>query len=100
MENRVSLGNTIMARWMEKHSELCELNPQRFLYIHNGTEEMHIIETNTNYDKSHGIPPKVLVYEYDCGELYNIRSENNTFIKYLMMVMVAENAEYLDRTDR
>lgn len=88
---KFSLGNTAMARWMEKHEELWQLEPQRFLYLHNGTEELMVIETNNN---------KVFVYEYDCGHLCNINSENNTFVKYLMMVVSAEDAEYQDRTDR
>lgn len=96
MENRVSLGNTIMARWMEKHSELWNLEPRRFLYIHNSTEELFVIEANNSCGENH----KVFVYEYDCSHLCNIRSENNTFVKYLSMVMIAESAEYLDRTDR
>lgn len=92
----VRLGNTVMAKWMEKHHELWYLDPQRFLFICNGTEEMFIIETNNEIESNR----RVIVYEYDCGHLCNIRSEKNTFVKYLMMVMVAEGAEYLDRTGR
>lgn len=81
------IRNSAIDKFASKYPEIDNMNVEMCLYLLDGTEEMFVIKcehSNLN----------TIIFKYDCGELYEIRSEKDTFSNYLVRIPMSEASEF------
>ena len=74
----VKVYRSIIKEFLENHPDLHGIDFSRKMHIHNGTMDMFIFELPEWKGRK-----KTSVFDYDCGQFYECRTEYDTFNKYL-----------------